>query len=272
MPRDVKEFLVHPLLGTTSLPPGDEAVSRRPVTRSKVVTSTRSRRSTTDGVKSMESGAVHRNAVGAPGKRPPGLLALPFPNKMHGPGFRNLLCLVEGGSVPEGSPLYECSHLILGDHVLDLRQRVIRPVVTAEGVREPWAITTAAVAEQVRALRSIAAPGIRLLLGLRSQDVENSYLRLWANRSAMAASANLAYEWVRRTGFDGIALTSLVVGRHTVDIYAEFLKRLRALFREDYLIVFGFFHREDHEHEAAYTENVLQSIIRCTVVHETDSL
>ncbi|XP_049274002.1 uncharacterized protein LOC119400960 [Rhipicephalus sanguineus] len=85
-------------------------------------------------------------------------------------------------------------------------------------------MTTAAMAEQVRALRAEAAPGIRLLAGLRSLEVENAYVRLWSNRSGVAASANLAYEWVRRAGLDGIALTNLVVGRHTVDVYVDFLK------------------------------------------------
>ncbi|XP_054923628.1 uncharacterized protein [Dermacentor andersoni] len=123
-------------------------------------------------------------------------------------------------------------------------------------------MTTAAMAEQVRALRSESAPGLRLLVGLRPLDVENTYVRLWSNRSGLAASANLAYEWVRRAGLDGIALTNLVVGRHTVDAYVNFLKRLRALFREDYLIVFGFFHRESHEHDHAYTENAIRTIVR----------
>ncbi|XP_077490063.1 uncharacterized protein LOC144100977 [Amblyomma americanum] len=122
-------------------------------------------------------------------------------------------------------------------------------------------MTSAAVAEQVRALRMEAAPGIRVLVGLRSLDVEN-YLRLWASRSGLVSSANLAYEWLRRTGLDGIALTNLVVGRHTVDVYVQFLKQLRALFREDYLIVFGFLHRESHEHDDAYTEAALRTIAR----------
>ncbi|XP_075559432.1 uncharacterized protein LOC142590921 [Dermacentor variabilis] len=85
-------------------------------------------------------------------------------------------------------------------------------------------MTTAAMAEQVRALRAESAPGLRLLVGLRPLDVENAYVRLWSNRSGLAASANLAYEWVRRAGLDGIALTNLVVGRHTVDAYVNFLK------------------------------------------------
>ncbi|XP_077489266.1 uncharacterized protein LOC144100101 isoform X2 [Amblyomma americanum] len=88
-------------------------------------------------------------------------------------------------------------------------------------------MTSAAVAEQVRALRMEAAPGIRVLVGLRSLDVENSYLRLWTSRSGLASTANLAYEWLRRTGLDGIALTNLVVGRHTVDVYVQFLKAVQ---------------------------------------------
>ncbi|XP_077548385.1 uncharacterized protein LOC144161628 [Haemaphysalis longicornis] len=137
---------------------------------------------------------------------------------------RPLLCQVQGGGARAGPPLHECSHLILGDHVLDLLQRVIRPAGRATRAHGPGALTAAAVAEQVRALRSLAAPGIRLIVGLRALDVENSYLRLWSNRSSLAASVNLAYEWVSRAGLDGIALTNLVVGRHTINIYAEFLK------------------------------------------------
>ncbi|XP_075724934.1 uncharacterized protein LOC142767333 [Rhipicephalus microplus] len=85
-------------------------------------------------------------------------------------------------------------------------------------------MTTAAMAEQVRALRAESAPGIRILAGLRSLEVENTYVHLWSNRSGLAASANLAYEWVRRAGLDGIALTNVVLGRHTVDVYEGFLK------------------------------------------------
>ncbi|KAL1427115.1 hypothetical protein MTO96_017721 [Rhipicephalus appendiculatus] len=216
-------------------------------------------------VKSIESGDVSGdvNSDVTPEDHPRGLLAaLPLPTKAHGPGPRSLLCLVEGGGVHPGPPLHECSHLILGDQVLDLLQRVIRPARRGSGDREPMLMTTAAMAEQVRALRAESAPGVRLLAGLRSLEVENAYVRLWSNRSGVAASANLAYEWVRRAGLDGIALTNLVLGRHTVDVYVGFLKRLRALFREDYLIVFGFFHRESHEHDHVYTENAIRTIVR----------
>ncbi|KAH6942262.1 hypothetical protein HPB50_002082 [Hyalomma asiaticum] len=216
-------------------------------------------------VKSIESGGVSTGANPDVTSidRPQGLLAaMPLPTRVHGPGPRSLLCLVEGVGVRPGPPLHECSHLILGDQVLDLLQKVIRPARRGAGDGEPLPMTTAAMAEQMRALRAESAPGIRLLAGLRSLEVENAYVRLWSNRSGVAASANLAYEWVRRAGLDGIALTNLVVGRHTVDVYVDFLKRLRALFREDYLIVFGFFHRESHEHDHAYTENAIRTIVR----------
>ncbi|KAH7942881.1 hypothetical protein HPB52_002058 [Rhipicephalus sanguineus] len=241
--------------------------SERPLTTGsdKKASSSTATEVQSDGrVKSIESGGVSTdvNSDDTPNDRPRGLLAaLPLPTKMHGPGPRSLLCLVEGGGVRPGPPLHECSHLILGDQVLDLLQKVIRPARRGSGDREPLPMTTAAMAEQVRALRAEAAPGIRLLAGLRSLEVENAYVRLWSNRSGVAASANLAYEWVRRAGLDGIALTNLVVGRHTVDVYVDFLKRLRALFREDYLIVFGFFHRESHEHDHTYTENAIRTIV-----------
>ncbi|KAH8037017.1 hypothetical protein HPB51_008343 [Rhipicephalus microplus] len=225
-------------------------------------------------VKSIESGGMSSDVdsdVTPSGRTAPaaarGLLAaLPLPTKAHGPGPRSLICLVEGGGVRPGPPLHECSHLILGNQVLDLVQRVIRPARRGSSDREPLGMTTAAMAEQVRALRAESAPGIRILAGLRSMEVENTYVHLWSNRSGLAASANLAYEWVRRAGLDGIALTNVVLGRHTVDVYEGFLKRLRALFREDYLIVFGFFHRESHEHDHVYTENAIRTIRTLTII------
>ncbi|XP_070380394.1 uncharacterized protein [Dermacentor albipictus] len=241
--------------------------SERPLTTSSDTKASSATTETQSGgkVKSIETGGVGTdvNPDVTASNRPRGLLAaLPLPTKAHGPGPRSLLCLVEGGVVRPGPPLHECSHLILGDQVFDFMQRVIRPPRRGSGGRAPLPMTTAAMAEQVRALRSESAPGLRLLVGLRPLDVENTYVHLWSNRSGLAASANLAYEWVRRAGLDGIALTNLVVGRHTVDAYVNFLKRLRALFREDYLIVFGFFHRESHEHDHAYTENAIRTIVR----------
>ncbi|KAH7950046.1 hypothetical protein HPB49_018997 [Dermacentor silvarum] len=273
--------------------------SERPLTTGSDTKASAATAETQSGgkVKSIESGGVSTdvNPDVTTSNRPRGLLAaLPLPTKVYGPALiwtvlldnppflcklyimrcdlcenlsaiprpRSLLCLVEGSGVRQGPPLHECSHLILGDQVFDFLQKVIRPARRGSGDREPLPMTTAAMAEQVRALRSESAPGIRLLAGLRSLEVENAYVRLWSNRSGLAASANLAYEWVRRAGLDGIALTNLVVGRHTVDVYVNFLKRLRALFREDYLIVFGFFHRESHEHDHTYTEDAIRTIVR----------
>ncbi|KAK8765181.1 hypothetical protein V5799_032209 [Amblyomma americanum] len=203
--------------------PNFEAVS---MPRSTGFEQTRSKaKSRGNGIKVIESGGISSDTTSSStdGRRR-GLLALPLPTKVYGPGPRSLLCLVAGGGVRRGPPLRECSHLVLGDQMLDLQHRVIKPAWRASGNRDPLPMTSAAVAEQVRALRMEAAPGIRVLVGLRSLDVENSYLRLWASRSGLASTANLAYEWLRRTGLDGIALTNLVVGRHTVDIYVQFLK------------------------------------------------
>ncbi|EEC06485.1 hypothetical protein IscW_ISCW003486 [Ixodes scapularis] len=84
----------------------------------------------------------------------------------------------------------------------------------------------AAVAEKMRFLRSQGGPkGVRLLVGLRSLDVENVYLGLWkGNGSALVAHANLVYEWLRDADLDGLALLNLAVGRDNVDVYAGFLK------------------------------------------------
>ncbi|KAK8765899.1 hypothetical protein V5799_007312 [Amblyomma americanum] len=167
--------------------------------------------------------------------------------------------VIESGGISSDTTTASTGGRRRGLLALPLPTKVYGP---ASGNRDPLPMTSAAVAEQVRALRMEAAPGIRVLVGLRSLDVENSYLRLWASRSGLVSSANLAYEWLRRTGLDGIALTNLVVGRHTVDVYVQFLKQLRVLFREDYLIVFGFLHRESHEHDDAYTEAALRTISR----------
>ncbi|XP_077491618.1 uncharacterized protein LOC144102179 [Amblyomma americanum] len=81
-----------------------------------------------NGIKVIESGGIGSGTTSSStdGRRR-GLLALPLPTKVYGPGPRSLLCLVAGGGVRRGPPLRECSHLVLGDQVLDLQHRVIKP-------------------------------------------------------------------------------------------------------------------------------------------------
>ncbi|XP_075559751.1 uncharacterized protein LOC142591310 [Dermacentor variabilis] len=106
--------------------------SERPLTTSSDTKASSATTETQNGgkVKSIESGGVGTdvNPDVTASNHPRGLLAaLPLPTKVHGPGPRSLLCLVEGGGVRPGPPLHECSHLILGDQVFDFLQRVIRP-------------------------------------------------------------------------------------------------------------------------------------------------
>ncbi|XP_077491612.1 uncharacterized protein LOC144102172 [Amblyomma americanum] len=106
--------------------PNFEAVS---MPRSAGFEQTRSKaKSRGSGIKVIESGGISSDTTStSTGGRRRGLLALPLPTKVYGPGPRSLLCLVAGGGVRRGPPLRECSHLVLGDQVLDLQHRVIKP-------------------------------------------------------------------------------------------------------------------------------------------------
>ncbi|XP_064478742.1 uncharacterized protein LOC135392045 isoform X2 [Ornithodoros turicata] len=202
-----------------------------------------------------ESVVANETAATLPVSRPsPILLMGPQAPPVAGSFLRPLVCVVSANSnLP---PLTECTHLILSDHVLDLLRRVVRPAAPA---RNSDAVATP-FGSRLRNIRS-QSPSLKILAGLRALEVESLYLRQWGNGSSLAAHVNLLYEWLRRVRLDGLAILGVSVGRHTVQLYAEFFRKLRALFREDFLIAFGFLHREDHAHDFFRTEDALKTFL-----------